>query len=135
MTQQSPAKDTRTARIRQSLLRKLRHTARLSRHSFRFAVFLGGAAFVALFSLAFAWLAELMLDWNQQLISAYWWSAILVVPGGFAALRWLTLRMAPQARGRRAAVVFRRSLRRCRCPSGRRSRCWCRCRNRSGKLC
>lgn len=98
MTQHRP-EDTWTARIRQSLLRKLRHTARLSRHSFRFAVFLGGAAFVALFSLAFAWLAELMLDWNQQLVSAYWWSAILVVPGGFAALRWLTLRMAPQARG------------------------------------
>lgn len=94
-----PPEDSRTARIRQSLLHKLRHTARLSRHSFRFAVFLGGAALVALFSLAFAWLAELMLDWNQQLISSYWWSAVVVVPGGFAVLRWLTLKVAPQARG------------------------------------
>lgn len=58
-------------RARQSLSRKVRHTARLSRHSLRFAVFLGGAACVALFSLAFAWLAELMLALNQRLMHAY----------------------------------------------------------------
>lgn len=86
-------------RARQSLSRKMRHTARLSRHSLRFAVFLSGAAFVALISLAFAWLAELMLSWNQRLTHAFWWSAILLVPVSFAALRWLTIRMAPQARG------------------------------------
>lgn len=86
-------------RARQSLSRKVRHTARLSRHSLRFAVFLGGAACVGTFSLAFAWLAELMLALNQRLMHAYWWSAILLVPAGFSALRWLTIRMAPQTRG------------------------------------
>lgn len=84
---------------RQSLSRRVRHTARLSRHSLRFAVFLSGAAFVALISLAFAWLAGLMLNWNQRLMHAYWWSAILLLPASFAGLRWLTIRMAPQTRG------------------------------------
>jgi len=58
-------------RARLSLSRRVRHTAQLSRHSLRFAVFLGGAACVALFSLAFAWLAELMLALNQRLMHAY----------------------------------------------------------------
>ena len=86
-------------RFRQSLARRRRRTAQLSRHSLRFAVFLGGAACVALVALAFAWLAEIMLNLNQRLTHAYWWSALVLAPAGFAALRWLTIRMAPQTRG------------------------------------
>lgn len=85
--------------IRNSLSRRARQTARVSRHSMRIAVFLGGAAFVALFSLLFAWIAEHMLAWNRQMTHAYWWSALLLLPFGFAGIRWLTIRVAPQARG------------------------------------
>jgi H+/Cl- antiporter ClcA len=76
-----------------------RHTMRVSRHSFRIAVFLGGAACVAVCSLAFAWLAEEMLSLNRQITHAYWWSALLMLPLGFAGIRWMTIRLAPQARG------------------------------------
>jgi H+/Cl- antiporter ClcA len=86
-------------RVRRSLSRRARHTARISRHSIRIAVFLGGAACVALFSLLFAWLAEWMLKWNHQLMRTYWWSALLMLPFAFAGIRWLTMRFAPQARG------------------------------------
>jgi H+/Cl- antiporter ClcA len=86
-------------RFKQSLSRRARHTARVSRHSIRIAVFLGGAGCVALFSSLFAWIAEHMLEWNRQLTHAYWWSALLMLPFGFAAIRWLTIRFAPQARG------------------------------------
>ncbi|MDQ7968088.1 MAG: chloride channel protein [Oxalicibacterium faecigallinarum] len=76
-----------------------RHTRRVSRHSWRIAVFLGGAAVVALFSLGFAWLAETMLHFNREITHAHWWSALLMLPIAFAAIRWLTLRHAPEARG------------------------------------
>jgi len=76
-----------------------RHTARVSRHSFRIAIFLGGAACVAVCSLGFAWLAEEMLSLNRRITHAYWWSALLMLPLGFAGIRWMTLRLAPQARG------------------------------------
>ncbi|GGC11451.1 chemotaxis protein CheW [Oxalicibacterium flavum] len=79
--------------------RHKRHTRRVSRHSWRIAVFLGGAAIVALFSLGFAWLAETMLHWNRHITHAHWWSALLMLPPAFAAIRWLTLRYAPEARG------------------------------------
>ncbi|WP_241522976.1 chloride channel protein [Herminiimonas fonticola] len=79
--------------------KRARHTLRISRHSFRIAVFLGGAACVAAFSLAFAWLAETMLEWNRELTHAYWWSALLMLPLAFAGIRWLTMRLAPEARG------------------------------------
>ncbi len=85
--------------IRPALKKRTRHTRRVSRHSWRIAVFLGGAAVVALFSLGFAWLAETMLHWNRQITHAHWWSALLMLPPAFAAIRWLTLRYAPEARG------------------------------------
>lgn len=62
-------------------------------------IFLGGAVCVALGSLAFARLAELMLAWNTRLVHAHWWSAFLLLPFGLAGLRWLTIRYAWQARG------------------------------------
>lgn len=86
-------------RLPKSIKKPARHTMRISRHSFRIAVFLGGAACVAVFSLAFAWLAEKMLEWNRELTHAYWWSALLLLPLAFAGIRWMTIRLAPQARG------------------------------------
>lgn len=86
-------------RARRLLSRRVRHTARATRHSLRIAVFLGGAACVALFSLLFAWIAEWMLHWNHLITHRYWWSALLMMPLAFAGIRWLTLRFAPQARG------------------------------------
>ncbi|MES2026480.1 MAG: chloride channel protein [Pseudomonadota bacterium] len=83
----------------QTMKRHARHTMRVSRYSFRIAIFLGGAACVAVCSLAFAWLAEEMLSLNRQITHAYWWSALLMLPLGFAGIRWMTIRLAPQARG------------------------------------
>lgn len=84
---------------RRSLAKRARHTGRMSRQSLRYAVFIGGAACVGLVSLGFAQLAELMLAWNSTLFARYAWSAFILLPCGFAGLRWLTLRHAPQARG------------------------------------
>jgi H+/Cl- antiporter ClcA len=85
--------------LTRSIRKRTRHTARVSRHSFRITVFLGGAACVALFSLLFAAIAEQMLEWNRQITHAWWWSSLLMLPLGFALIRWLTMRLAPQARG------------------------------------
>mgnify|MGYP001952332543 FL=1 len=82
-----------------TMKKHVRHTARVSRHSFRIAIFLGGAACVAVCSLGFAWLAEEMLGLNRKITHAYWWSALLMLPLGFAGIRWMTIRLAPQARG------------------------------------
>jgi H+/Cl- antiporter ClcA len=82
-----------------SIRKRLRHTVRISRHSFRIAVFLGGAVCVALFSLLFALIAEKMLEWNRGITHAYWWSALLMLPLAFALIRWLTIKLAPEARG------------------------------------
>ncbi|WP_293776063.1 chloride channel protein [uncultured Oxalicibacterium sp.] len=81
------------------LKKRTRHGRRVSRHSWRIAVFLGGAAVVALFSLGFAWLAETMLHWNREITHAHWWSGLLMLPLAFAGIRWLTMRYAPEARG------------------------------------
>src|SRR3569832_1851449 len=75
------------------------HSGRISRHSLRYALFILGAACVALISLGFAWLAEAALLLNARLMHAHWWSAFILLPFGFAGLRWLTIRYALQARG------------------------------------
>lgn len=49
--------------------------------------------------MAFAWLAEKALDANLFLTHLHWWSGLLLLPLGFAGLRWLTIRHAAQARG------------------------------------
>lgn len=79
--------------------RKSRQMWRISRTTMRYAVFMCGAGCVALFSLIFAWIAEIALRWNAQLTSATPWLAFVLLPFGLAALRWLTIRLAPQARG------------------------------------
>lgn len=86
-------------RLRHLLRRKLRQTNRLSRKSLRMALLLGGAALVALVSLGFAYLADLALEWNREWVGHAGWLALLVLPCALAALRWATLRFAPNAAG------------------------------------
>ncbi|MFY3933844.1 chloride channel protein [Achromobacter xylosoxidans] len=84
---------------RHLLRRKLRQTNRLSRKSLSMALLLGGAALVALVSLGFAYLADLALEWNREWVGRAGWLALLVLPCALAALRWATLRFAPNAAG------------------------------------
>ncbi|WP_368932759.1 chloride channel protein [Achromobacter xylosoxidans] len=84
---------------RHLLRRKLRQTNRLSRKSLPMALLLGGAALVALVSLGFAYLADLALEWNREWVGRAGWLALLVLPCALAALRWATLRFAPNAAG------------------------------------
>ncbi|CAJ0793114.1 H(+)/Cl(-) exchange transporter ClcA [Ralstonia condita] len=79
--------------------RKLRQTSRMSRNGLRFTIFLAGAMGVALFSLVFSWLADTALAWQRALHERHAWAAFALLPPGLAALRWMTLRVAPQARG------------------------------------
>ncbi|MGR6074788.1 chloride channel protein [Achromobacter xylosoxidans] len=84
---------------RHLLRRKLRQTNRLSRKSLPMALLLGGAALVALVSLGFAYLADMALEWNREWVGRAGWLALLVLPCALAALRWATLRFAPNAAG------------------------------------
>lgn len=86
-------------RLRHLLRRKLRQINRLSRKSLQMALLLGGAALVALVSLGFAYLADLALEWNREWVGHAGWLALLVLPCALAALRWATLRFAPNAAG------------------------------------
>lgn len=86
-------------RARRAAWRKSRQAGRISRTTLRYAVFMCGAGLVALFSLLFAWIAELALEWNRHLTASTPWLAFVMLPFGLAALRWLTVRVAPQARG------------------------------------
>ncbi|AGW92115.1 chloride channel protein [Cupriavidus sp. DF5525] len=86
-------------RARVAARRKSRQAGRISRTTLRYTVFMFGAGCVGLFSLVFAWIAEVALRWNQQLTQATPWLAFVMLPFGLAALRWLTIRLAPQARG------------------------------------
>ncbi|MCD0505918.1 chloride channel protein [Bordetella petrii] len=72
---------------------------RLSRKSLQLGLLLGGAALVSLVSLGFAWLADVALDWNREWTASHGWLALVVIPLAFAGLRWLTLRLAPNAAG------------------------------------
>lgn len=58
-----------------------------------------GAGGVALFSMVFAWVADVVLRWNAQVTAHSPWLAFVMLPCGLAALRWLTLRFAAQAQG------------------------------------
>ncbi|MDH2999544.1 chloride channel protein EriC [Chelonobacter oris] len=90
-----------------SVMRKihyyLRHkghqTWRLSRKSLEFACLLLGAAWVALFSLGFALLADLGLEWNAHWTTQHPYAAWLVLPLGMTALAWFTAKYAPYVAG------------------------------------
>lgn len=87
------------ANMRHLARRKLRQTRRLSRKSLQIGLLLGGAALVALVSLGFARLADFALQWNAAWVGRAGWLAFIVLPFGLAAVRWLTLRFAPNASG------------------------------------
>lgn len=87
------------ARTRRLARRKVRQVNRLSRKSVQLGLLLGGAALVALMSLGFAYLADKALAWNRQWVAYNGWLALVVMPLSLAALRWLTLRFAPNAAG------------------------------------
>ncbi|WP_198680308.1 chloride channel protein [Cupriavidus agavae] len=102
-TPDTPPAPSRLRELRQrasrAAHRKQRQVRRISRTSMRYAVFMCGAGAVALFSMVFAYIAEVSLAWNARLTSATPWLAFVMLPFGLAALRWLTIRLAPQARG------------------------------------
>ncbi|CAJ0680755.1 H(+)/Cl(-) exchange transporter ClcA [Ralstonia mannitolilytica] len=86
-------------RVLRAFERKLRQASRMSRNGLRFTIFLAGAMGVAVFSLVFSWLADTALAWQRALHTHTAWVAWALLPPGLAAVRWLTLRVAPQARG------------------------------------
>jgi H+/Cl- antiporter ClcA len=86
-------------RFRHALRRKTRQVVRLSRKSVQLGLLLGGAALVSLVSLGFARLADLALEWNAEWIGRSGWLAFVLLPVGLALIRWLTLRLAPNASG------------------------------------
>jgi H+/Cl- antiporter ClcA len=86
-------------RARSTAFRKTRQVGRISRTTMRYGAFMCGAGFVALFSIVFAYIAEIALRWNAKMTTATPWLAFVMLPFGLAALRWLTIRLAPQARG------------------------------------
>ncbi|NYE26766.1 chloride channel protein [Pigmentiphaga litoralis] len=91
--------DPLRSRARGTLRRKHRQMRRASHKTFRYALVLCGAALVALLSLAFAWMAEIALAWNTRWTTAAPSAAFIILPCALAAIRWLTLRLAPFARG------------------------------------
>lgn len=94
-----PARRSTGSRLVAQVRRRARHTLRLSRHGIRYAVFLAGAACVALVSMSFAWMAEKALELNLFITHGREWISLLLLPLGFGGLRWLTIRHAAQARG------------------------------------
>ncbi|WP_032093495.1 chloride channel protein [Necropsobacter rosorum] len=87
------------ARIRYMLHKKLRQTHRISRKTIEFACLLLGATLVALFSLGFAKLADLGLEWNAQWTAKYPLAVWLVLPLGLALLAWFTPKFTPYVAG------------------------------------
>jgi H+/Cl- antiporter ClcA len=96
---QSPTLRGAHAQIRRVLRRKTRQARRLSRKSLQMGLLLGGAALVSLVSLGFAQLADFALHWNAVWTARMGWLAFILLPFGLAGIRWLTLRLAPNASG------------------------------------
>lgn len=86
-------------KVRFYLRHKTHQTGRLSRKSIEFACLLIGAAWVALFSLGFALLADLGLEWNAHWTAKYPYLTWVILPLGMTALAWLTSRYAPYVSG------------------------------------
>ncbi len=60
---------------------------------------LGGAVLIGLVALAFAAAADRAGEAFAALATRWWWAPLIVTPAGFAAIAWLTARLAPAARG------------------------------------
>ncbi len=87
------------SKTRRTLTRKTRQAHRLSRKTLQFSLILIGAALVSFVSLGFAQLVDLALAINTRLLAQTPWIIWLMLPFGFALIRWITLRMAPNAAG------------------------------------
>jgi H+/Cl- antiporter ClcA len=87
------------ANMRHTARRKMRQTRRLSRKFVQMGLLLGGAALVALVSLAFTRMADIALAWNAAWVQRAGWLAFIVLPVGLVVIRWLTLRYAANASG------------------------------------
>ncbi|HDR1126851.1 TPA: chloride channel protein [Pasteurella multocida] len=87
------------SKVRYVLHKKLRQTHRISRKSLEFSALLIGAALVALFSLGFAKLADLGLEWNAHWSAQYPLAVWLVLPSGLALLAWFTAKYTPYVAG------------------------------------
>ena len=86
-------------KVRFYLHHKSHQTGRLSRKSIEFACLLIGAAWVALFSLGFALLADLGLEWNAHWTAKYPYLVWVVMPLGLTALSWFTAKYTPYVAG------------------------------------
>lgn len=60
---------------------------------------LGGAVSIGLVALLFAALADRANELFLDLVGHWWWLPLILTPGGFALFAWLTIRLAPEARG------------------------------------
>ena len=58
-----------------------------------------GPLLIGLAAVALARGAESVGAWNQALLAARPWLALLILPGGFMALAWLAARFAPGTQG------------------------------------
>ncbi|SEP56302.1 chloride channel protein [Basfia succiniciproducens] len=79
--------------------KKLRQTHRISHKSIEFICLLSGATLVALFSLAFAKLSDLGLQWNARWSANYPLAVWFILPLGLAALSWFTAKFTPYVGG------------------------------------
>ncbi|MCK3658126.1 chloride channel protein EriC [Pasteurellaceae bacterium Pebbles2] len=85
--------------LRYFLHKKIRQSQRISRKSLEFICLLIGATLVALFSLGFAKLAELGLEWNAHWTAKYPLAVWVVLPLGLAFLAWFTPKYTPYVGG------------------------------------
>ena len=92
---------TRTLKLntRRFLHKKLRQTNRFSRKTVEFSCLFIGAALVALFSLGFAKLADLGLEWNAHWSAHYPLAVWFILPSALAGLAWFTAKFTPYVAG------------------------------------
>lgn len=60
---------------------------------------LGGGILIGLVALLFAALADKANESFQGIVARWWWMPLVLTPAGFVAFAWLTLRLAPAAKG------------------------------------
>ncbi|PVX39230.1 H+/Cl- antiporter ClcA [Pasteurella langaaensis DSM 22999] len=87
------------AKMRFFIHKKLRQSNRISRKSIEFTCLLIGASLVALFSLGFAKLADIGLEWNTYWSTKYPIAPWIVLPLGLALLAWFTSKYTPYVSG------------------------------------
>ncbi|MBN8847504.1 MULTISPECIES: chloride channel protein [unclassified Sphingomonas] len=92
----SPPVKRDTMRRTRVLLRRHGPTAPVWRGR---AAIIGGAVFVGLAAISFAWLADRANELFHLLVTHCWWLPLLVTPAGYVLIIWITNRLAPAARG------------------------------------